>query len=376
MINEELADLLGLTDWRAAMLAVPREAFVPAVGLACPEDGPAYPIDRQARPAEWLRAVYADASIITQRDDGQGDPADISTGPASSSLSAPGIAFRFLDLLAPREHDRVLEIGTGTGYTAAVLSARLGDSNISSVEIDPDVAKHAAANLQAAGYAPYLIVGDGIAAPADDRLFDRVHATCAVAEIPYAWVEQTRPGGIIVAPWQPHRDHGLMTRLTVAGSAAHGRFHGPCSYLMLRDHRSDTRWNPHDSDQADRAATRLDPRSIGQAGPGFVLATAAQAPGLGMRRAPGEGGSYSLLLFEVGKPDGSWAACDHEPGARQFEVNQFGDRRLWDELADAYLHWVSWGEPSHDRFGITVTTEGQRIWLDHPEKVVSAATWR
>lgn len=129
MSDEDLADLLGITGWRReAMLQVQREKFVPAVGLACPEGGMPYPVDRQERPDEWIRAVYSDTSIITQRDDGNGDLLDINTGLASSSISAPGIALSFLELLQPRDHDQVLEIGTGTGYTAAVLAARLGAS--------------------------------------------------------------------------------------------------------------------------------------------------------------------------------------------------------------------------------------------------------
>lgn len=72
-------------------------------------------------------------------------------------------------------------------------------------------------NLKAVGHAPRLVVGDGADGFPQGAPYDRVHATCAVAEIPYAWVEQTRPGGVIVAPWQPGRGHGLKVRLTVAG---------------------------------------------------------------------------------------------------------------------------------------------------------------
>lgn len=107
MSDEKLADLLRLTDWRDAMLGVSREVFVPLTGMACPEGGAPYSIDRKARPDEWRRAVYSDASIITQRDDGDGDPLDISTGLASSSISAPGIAFEFLSLLEPRRRRTV-----------------------------------------------------------------------------------------------------------------------------------------------------------------------------------------------------------------------------------------------------------------------------
>lgn len=161
MSNEKLAGLLGLTDWREAMLAVPREAFAPETGFAYPEVGSRYPIDRQARPDEWRNAVFSDTAIITQRADGQGDPADEATGQASSSLSAPGVAFAFLSLLSPlAAGNRVLDIGTGTGYTSAVIAARVGEENVTTFEVDPDVSAQAVTNLKAAGFAPHVFVGD------------------------------------------------------------------------------------------------------------------------------------------------------------------------------------------------------------------------
>ncbi|WP_067805299.1 methyltransferase domain-containing protein [Actinomadura formosensis] len=369
--TDELADLLGVgNEWRTAMRAVPRELFVPPTALAGPETGGLYPIDREARPDEWWKAVYSDASIVTQRDDGKGDPLDVQTGFATSSLSAPGIAFRFLELLAPRDLDNVLEIGTGTGYTAALLSVRVGEQNVTSVEVDAEVAQQAITNLAKAGFAPHVVIGDGAAGFLGDAPYDRVHATVAVAEIPYTWVEQTRPGGVIVAPWQPLRGHGLMTRLTAIGDVAHGRFHGPAGYMMLRSHRAELIWQARHLDDADRSGTMLDPRTVSEAGPGLQLAVVDLAPGLAYWEKHHDDGAFSLLLFEVGRPGGSWAACDWEPGNRLYEVLQYGERRLWDELEDAFEWWVRHDGPGVDRFGLTVTPEGDRLWLDEPARLV------
>lgn len=143
--------------------------------------------------------MYADAAVVTQVCDGDGDPAT-GQGPWTSSLSAPGAVAAFLELLAPRDHDRVLEIGTGTGWTAALLSARLGAGCVTSIEVDEAVAKQAAANLVAAGPIPALVTGDGAEGAPDSAPYDRVHVTCGVTTVPYAWVEQTRPGGVLVLP--------------------------------------------------------------------------------------------------------------------------------------------------------------------------------
>ncbi|MFF4620644.1 hypothetical protein [Nonomuraea jabiensis] len=68
---------------------------------------------------------------------------------------------------------------------------------------------------------------------------------------------------------------------------------------------------------------------------------------------------------------GEWAVAVHQRGDPDHIVYQMGDRPLWEEVTDAYFRWVSWGEPGRDRFGMTVTTEGQHVWLDTPERVVS-----
>lgn len=83
-------------------------------------------------------------------------------------------------------------------------------------------------------------------------------------------------------------------------------------------------------------------------------------------------GSFSLLLYEVGAPEGPWAACDYEPGGTEYEVTQYGPRRLWDEYAAAYERWVELGRPGVERFGLTVSARGQELWLDEPSEVIGA----
>jgi len=59
------------------------------------------------------------------------------------------------------------------------------------------------------------------------------------------------------------------------------------------------------------------------------------------------------------------------PGANEFEVHRYGDRRLWDEIELAHLRWLSWGRPGQERFGMTVTRNDQRVWLDSPDNVIN-----
>jgi protein-L-isoaspartate(D-aspartate) O-methyltransferase len=117
------------------------------------------------------------------------------------------------------------------------------------------------------------------------------------------------------------------------------------------------------------STTRLDPRSIAWELYGLDVALAALLPGV-KSWTESEGDRFSLLLVTFDRT--SWAWCDFEPGRTEFEVGQYGGRGLWDEVADAYFRWVSWGRPDRDRFGVTVTPEGTHVWLDTPANMPGA----
>jgi protein-L-isoaspartate(D-aspartate) O-methyltransferase len=110
---------------------------------------------------------------------------------------------------------RVLEVGTGTGYNAALLAHRLGAEHITSIEIDSSVAAQARTALSHAGYGDICVVtGDGALGYAPRAPYDRIIATAAVHSIPYPWVAQTRPGGRILLPWA-NSYTGALVALTV-----------------------------------------------------------------------------------------------------------------------------------------------------------------
>ncbi|QFG23613.1 methyltransferase domain-containing protein [Actinomadura sp. WMMB 499] len=353
-----------MTDWHEVMRSVPRRSFTPEVVWADLGPGPWARIDRGADPDEWERVVALDQPLVTQFEDGAAE----GEGLATSSLSMPAMVVRFLEQLDPFDHHRVLEIGTGAGWTAGLLSERVGAGNVTTVEIDPGLSAQAGARLKAAGYEPEIVVGDGAEGRTDGAPFDRVHATCAVAEIPYAWVEQTRPGGVIVAPYSAGFGCGAILRLDVLGDGtAVGRFAGSADYMVLRSQRparGPARAWPEAGDRDVRISrTRLDPRSL-PLGPGVVdVAVAAQVPGV-ISRFYSEPDGATLWVLDRDDRRGSWASVDYEPGANDFEVQQAGDRDLWDEVEAAYLRWVRWGRPGMERFGITVTAAGDEVWFD------------
>lgn len=151
----------------------------------------------------------------------------------TSSASMPAVVAQMLAALDAEPGMRVLEIGAGTGYNAALLAHRLGAENIVSVEVDPAVAEHARHALAATGFSAVTVVtGDGAEGYLPRAPYDRVISTVAVAEVPHAWVAQTRPGGLVLSPWGSSYYPGGLLALTVHGDATTtGRIVGPASFM-------------------------------------------------------------------------------------------------------------------------------------------------
>jgi protein-L-isoaspartate(D-aspartate) O-methyltransferase len=219
-------------DWHAAVLAVPRHVFVPSYYVH--RDGDIVKINAtsEAEHAVWLDVVYSNTALVTKiAQGGDGAPPVF-----LSSSSTPGLMTRMLELLDVHDGQRVLEIGTGTGYHAALLAHRLGDGNVFSVDVEPDLVEAARVRLAELGYHPVLVAGDGAAGLPEHAPFDAIIATCSVPAIPWAWVEQTRIGGAILTDIKVGLNAGNLVRLTRTGPArAQGRFAaGQAAFMELR----------------------------------------------------------------------------------------------------------------------------------------------
>lgn len=217
---------------------------------------------------------------------------------------------------------RVLEVGTGTGYNAALLAHRLGATSVTSVEIDPALATAARVALKKAGFGAVTVVtGDGTLGHPPSAPYDRGLSTATCHRVPQAWVEQTRPSGRIVTPWASSYHNGALLHLDVSDDgAARGHFGGNVSFMWLRKQRIPFGWLA-----AQPEAT-------------YQYTTTNAHP-------------YRLNEFSA-----------------SFVIGQHGPRRLWDEATAAYDWWVSAGRPDYHHFGLTVTPDGgQHAWLDSPQ---------
>jgi len=115
------------------------------------------------------------------------------------TISQPYIVAVMTELLRPDRSSKVLEIGTGSGYQAAVLSPLV--KHLYTIEIVPELAKRSTELLKQLGYGNITVrQGDGYQGWPEETPFDRIILTAAPSEIPKTLVAQLKPGGILVAP--------------------------------------------------------------------------------------------------------------------------------------------------------------------------------
>jgi hypothetical protein len=153
------------------------------------------------------RAVPRTAPPVAVLDRAAVDAGEQQTGPAPAAAPGRRRAVRrpMLDAAAARAGQRlevvvehlhdgmdVLEIGTGTGYNAALLCERLGHAHVTTIDIGPELTALARVRLAEHGYWPHVATGDGACGVPGRDPFNRIVATCGLDAVPQAWIDQTR----------------------------------------------------------------------------------------------------------------------------------------------------------------------------------------
>ncbi|MGH3976644.1 MAG: methyltransferase domain-containing protein, partial [Pseudonocardiaceae bacterium] len=309
--------------WRAAFLAVPREVFIPEMIWSDAEDD-LVPLCRSEEPQEWLRRAYGPRYVITQVDDGAPAGPDRRGRVATSSASRPDIVALMLAAGQLEPGMRVLEIGTGTGYTAALLAHYLGASNVMTVEVDPILAAQAQAALSTAGYGEVTVItGDGARGEPEGAPFDRVLSTAAAPQVPYAWVAQTRPGGLIVTPWSSaYKPVGLLS-LTVGtdGTATGGLVNTTISFMQLREQRiprPEITEVVRDTDTPEISHTSLHASEVYNGDAPFAIAL--QVPSCHVEYVPATDDDGRWCGWFLDPDSRSWARFDYQPGRSRWPV--------------------------------------------------------
>jgi protein-L-isoaspartate(D-aspartate) O-methyltransferase len=205
LVNKLLAaEIITQPAVAEAFRVLPRHIFLPGVELA---------------------RAYEDEAIVTK---------EIHGVPVSSS-SQPAMMGIMLEQLDLQPGQRVLEIGAGTGFNAALMAYLVGDpSLVTTVDIDEDLVAQARANLAATGFGDVSVIcADGGQGYQPHAPYDRVILTVGAWDISPAWVEQLREGGILLLPLD---FNGLQ--LSVAFEKRDGVLHSRCAqccgFMRLR----------------------------------------------------------------------------------------------------------------------------------------------
>ncbi|MFE9412330.1 protein-L-isoaspartate O-methyltransferase [Streptomyces sp. NPDC006704] len=349
---------------RPAFNAVDREAFAPSKfwGYDTDSDGRHHVIDRKADEDSWRRAVWnTHRSLITQMDDGTTPDAGPTKGNFSSSISALDIVFEKLNQLEVEPGQKVLHIGTASGYDSALLSEGVGSENLTTVEFDQTLAVWGAENLHAAGYTPETIWGDGLEGWKSSAPYDRIISTAAISSVPSQWLAQSKRGAVILAPYNTLFCYGGLLKLRVSAGIASGRFVGGACYMWVRSHRPSNQLNVPDDKRQE--ASPIDPEEILGLGWPARFAVGLYVPDIAFTHR-GEGESKQVQLWDE---DGtSVAIVDYDEWWHPESVTLYGERNLWAEVVQAYTAWRLADQPHFTRYGLTVDDVGEQLWLDDP----------
>jgi len=175
-----------------AMRAVPRHLFVPAASL---------------------ESAYANTTVSIK---------DTESGESISCASQPSIVGLMLEQLQPQPGERVLELGAGTGYNAALLAHLVGESgHVITIDVDDDIVDGARSHLAAAGVENVtVLLRDGALGHPDGAPYDKIIATVGAHGIPHAWLDQLTPSGLLLVP---QRLRGSVSR-SIAFQRQDGRW--------------------------------------------------------------------------------------------------------------------------------------------------------
>lgn len=334
-----------------AMEAVPRERFAPSYFLYA--DGRYRLLRSEIDGQDWLAKAYQDQSLVTQIDGRvHADDADAMAagwqGTPTCSASQPSLVARMLDLLRIEPGSRVLEIGTGTGYNAALLCELTGSRNVYSIEYDPALATLAAERLTAAGYEPTVIVGDGGVGYSDAAPFDAIITTCSFPVIHAAWLEQLSTVGTAVVNLITGIPVGILAVLTVdvPGTATAQIVSQRAWFMPSRTEPTNHALALSESSSdpgATSGATELRWADVEAADGLYVLAALRLDVHLLVTFTVDGGKQYGLYA-----DDGS-TALEHD-GC----VVESGPRRLWAELERIAQDWARLGRPDREGFELSV----------------------
>ncbi|WP_127452695.1 protein-L-isoaspartate O-methyltransferase [Streptomyces sp. B29(2018)] len=352
---------------RDALLVLPREVLMPQayVRRSTPdEEQPRWDLLDWSTPTdrpELLELLYGGGSVLVQHD---GEPllgraGGTRSGASITSMSTVmGLTASLLEELDLRPGQRVLDIGTGAGVTAAVACEICGDQGVVTLDRDRHLTDAAAIRLSDLGFRPQTVCGPGDQG-VPKREFDRIFVSYATERVPMALVEQLAPGGRLLvhvtsaSPSWPalavveRTSDGRISAELRAVEFAHRAGYGMNRIRLSGEFRRRITTDPGSWTQRSMLAPPLDTDR------GLWLA-ADHLLGGGLVR---DSGAEHLV---IGAPHcGSWLRVE-PAGRRRWDVTVRGPRDIWREIQGVASRWRAAGSPSRYRLHID-PDGGQRV---------------
>ncbi|GAA2480137.1 MULTISPECIES: methyltransferase domain-containing protein [Actinomycetes] len=347
-----------LSPWWGPVTDIPRHLLVPrwftpgAHGWTV-VDGPA---DEES----WAAAAYADTTLVTRLGPvhaDQAEPGRSVTGLPTSSSTLPSLVVSMLEhgRLAPGL--RLLDVATGSGYSAALACHRLGEEMVTTLDVDGYLSKAAAERLERIGHRPDVVTADATAEL--PGVFDRIVSMVSVPRIPVSWLHGLAPGGRLVTTIA---GTGLIVTAdkTPDGGAA-GRVEWDRASFMTT--RSNVDYPPLLDELFAGAAEEegevtLSPfpvLNVMQAWEVWSMLS-LKAPGIEHRTGTDDDGGRLVWMLH---PDTSWARARTAPGENTATVHQGGPRRLYDLLDEIRWRWLEHGELPVYGARVTISPDGE-----------------
>ncbi len=302
-------------------------------------------------------------------------------GTAISSSSAPDAMAYMLEASDLTRGLHVLEIGTGTGYNAALLASIVGShGHVWTVDIDSDLVKTAARRLcDVAGSCVSVYAGNGLEGYASAAPYDRILATGSTSMVPFSWLEQVRPGGIIlmrlIGEMGVRVSQARQTRSRAGGFWAFSFSLGIYGVVRSGDVSAQTcgtGWPVYRAECLHAAVMYTRGfRPFRAVETGFDFALQLAFPLMSFASAFVNPvcpclidlASDTMLLFRPTE-------------AEQFQVEVRGDPHLWEQVLAVYDKWVAWGQPDVQAYHLHIDASGRQVVTLIPAPLQKQAhTW-
>ncbi|MFI1530792.1 methyltransferase domain-containing protein [Streptomyces griseus] len=337
--------------WYEPVATTPRHEFVPHwwARKTSDREGPVW-VRREgaADPEVWMRSAYADTTLVTRVSNHHADLADTATTlprsreqRSTSSSTLPSLILTMYREAWIQDSSRLL-VTCGSGYGTALACARVGEEQVTSVDVDAYLVESARARLAEAGHQPRLEVCD-LTGDLPDGGYDRIISTVALPAVPVSWLQALAPGGrlvtsiastglVIVADRTPEGGAVGKVAPQAAGfmSVRHGEDYDDTFPEDLQ------LWQTAQHEEGDVTTSRFPLMYVPDTWD--VRSTLELlVPGIDHRQHHGPDGSRTLYMLHA---DGSWARATAPDHRTSPTVHQGGPRRLWDEL-DRVRTWLA-----------------------------------